>query len=317
MPENNGRELLLHGLKDMYDAEHRFAEALRESAERTKDRTLTDGLRRHREVTLEQIQRLERCFAEVGERPEREECAGAEGLIDEYQTFVRKEQPDAATHDLFAAGANLKVEHYEIAAYATMIDLALRLDLGECANMLTENLREEEAAAAELEMASRKLGAELTGSSAGLRGAIGTLRAPMRSGGIGAVARAVGQQAGDVVGRLEQRGRRARSSTTKKKTGSRSTTRRRPAARRTTASRSSTNGRRTTTRRARTTGSRTRTASRGKSTAARGRSTTRAPSTTGRRSTTRPTRRPASRSGTRRTSRTSASRGRGSQARSR
>jgi ferritin-like metal-binding protein YciE len=328
MPKNEGRELLLHELKDMYDAEHKFAEALTTMIERTRDRPLTDGFRRHREVTRGQIRRLEQCFDEVGQRPQREECAGAKGLTEEYKSFVQKERPDAETHDLFAAGAALKVEHYEIVAYATMIDLALRLDLDECANLLTENLREEEATAAELEMASRKLGAELTGSSAGLRGAIGALRAPMRSGGIGAVARAVGHQAGDAVGRLEKRGRRAR--TTRAKAGSngrrasstrstaspaRKTTRK--TTRRKSTARSTTNGRRSTAARTRATGSRSRTG------VGRTRSTTSGTraSTTRARSTTRSTRRPASRAGSRttarRTSRSTASRARGTRSRAR
>jgi ferritin-like metal-binding protein YciE len=251
MPKTEkARELLMHGLKDIYDAEHTFAQALGTMAAKAKDRTLADGFRRHREVTQGQVRRLEKCFEEMGMRPEREECAGAQGLVEEYETFVRKERPDASALDVFAAGAALKVEHYEIAAYASMIDLALRLDMDDCARLLNESLKEEEATAAELEMSSRKLGAELTGSSAGLRGAIDTLRSGSRSGGLTAVGRAVRGQASGALDRLERRGRRAaskRRSPAKKaasrsrSTGSRrtATTRngRRPARGRSTASR--------------------------------------------------------------------------------
>jgi ferritin-like metal-binding protein YciE len=256
--------------------------------QQAKDRSLSDGFRRHREVTRNQIRRLEECFESMGERPSREHCAGAEGLVGEYQSFVRKERPDAETLDTFAAGSALKVEHYEIAAYATMIDLALRLGMNSCATQLEKNLREEEATAAELEMASRKLGAELTGSSAGLRGAIETLRAGSRSGGVTAVGRAVASQAGGALNRLEQRGRRARTTARKRATRAKTTVRRKTAAAKRKATgtgRKATTGRRTTTGRTTTgrttTGRRTSTARR-KTTA---RSTAARRTTTGRRTT--------------------------------
>jgi len=245
MPDN-GRELLLHGLRDMYDAEHRFAEALGTMADQASDRMLADGFRRHREVTRGQIRRLEQCFMAMGERPQREQCAGAEGLVSEYERFMRKQQPDRKTLDVFAADAALKVEHYEIAAYAGMIDLALRLDVDGCARFLQDNLKEEEAAAAELEMSARRLGAELTGSSAGLRGAVETFRVGSRSGGIGAVGRAVREQATGAIERLEKRGRRvqARSSRSKPaRRASRKTTSRRST---TSSASGSTSGRRST-----------------------------------------------------------------------
>jgi ferritin-like metal-binding protein YciE len=261
MAGDKGHELLMHGLKDMYDAEHKFAEALTTMAEKAKDRALADGFRRHREITRGQIRRLEECFEQMGQRPQREECAGAAGLVEEYETFVRKEQPDRDELDVFAANAGLKVEHYEIAAYAGMIDLALRLDMQGCAELLEKNLREEEATAAELEMSSRKLGAELTGSSGGLRGAIAGLRAGSRSGGLGAMGRAVRNQASGAVSRLEARGRRAsrsKSSSSRPKSTSgrkRATTRGRKSTTRRSTTSSARNGRRTTSR-ARTTGSR-------------------------------------------------------------
>jgi len=329
MNKSNARDLLLHGLKDMYDAEHQFAEALGTMTQQAKDRTLADGFRRHREVTRNQIRRLEECFEAMNERPSREHCSGAEGLVSEYQSFVRKERPDGETLDLFAAGSALKVEHYEIAAYAAMIDLALRLDMRQCATQLEKNMREEEACSAELEMATRKLGAELTGSSAGLRGAIETLRAGSHSGGVTAVGRAVASQATGALNRLEKRGRRARTASTRKRaTGSKSTTRRKTlasrAGSRTTTARRKTTGRSTTTtgrRRTTTTGRRATTGTRRRTTAtrpsSRARTSTRGPASRARTAARRPVSRAktAARRTTRSTTRRATAR-RGTRARS-
>jgi len=282
MRNEKAHDLFLHEMRDIYDAEHRFEEALRTMADNATSRTLADGFRRHREVTRNQIRRLEECFSVMDERPSRARCAAAEGLVSEYEAFVRNTRPDGDVHDVFAAASALKAEHYEVASYATMIDLALRLDLESCAVHLEHNLREEEATAAELEMSARRLGAELTGSSAGLRGAIETLRAGSRSGGVTAVGRAVASQASGAIGRLEQRGRKAARASSRKRT----TTRKKPTTRKTTARR--------------TTGAR-KTKGRGTTTARRG-TATRRPASRSKTTARATSRRPASRSrtGTRR-----------------
>ena len=154
-------DLFEHELKDIYDAEHKLVKALERMAKKTENEKLAKGFEQHRQVTEGQVERLERVFDLIDKRPRRQPCAGIDGLIREYTKFVREEKPDAPVHDLFAAGAAEKVEHYEIVAYKGLIDLANQLEMGEAAELLTETLREEEETAKKLERMSQQLGREL------------------------------------------------------------------------------------------------------------------------------------------------------------
>jgi ferritin-like metal-binding protein YciE len=220
-------ELLEHGLKDMYDAEHKFVDALGKMVENASDRSLADGFRRHQEVTRGQVRRLERAFNEIGTSPEREECAGAKGLIEEYQKFVKEQGPDGELVDAFAAGAGLKVEHYEIASYRNLVDLAEFCGEDGAAKLLKQNLAEEEQTAVEMQTAATKLGAKLAGASAtAVAGrAVGSMVSQAREGTMRAVggALAVGDRA---VGRTQSALRTAERRGRKVKAKGRSATRR-------------------------------------------------------------------------------------------
>src|SRR5687767_4933762 len=118
------QKLLEHGLKDMYDAEQRFVVVLGKMESNATDSSLADGFRRHRQITENQVERLEKAFADLGTKPSREDCDGAKGLIKEYDKFVAEDSYGAGVLDAFAATSALKVEHYEIASYRSLIDLA-------------------------------------------------------------------------------------------------------------------------------------------------------------------------------------------------
>jgi ferritin-like metal-binding protein YciE len=226
------RELLQHGLKDIYDAEHRFVTALVEMESNATDETLADGFRRHKDMTQGQIERLETAFDDIGIEPEREACAGAQGLIKEYKSFVSDKSYGSGMLDAFAAGAALKVEHYEIATYRALIDLAEFCDFDTAARALKQNLAEEEATAAELQSAATTLGANLAdASTADVAGrAVGSAIDHVReatAANIGG-ARAVGQRAvkgaRKAIKAAETRGRTARKKTSSsRKTTSRPT----------------------------------------------------------------------------------------------
>lgn len=212
-----GKSLLEHGMRDMYDAERRFVDALETMIKGTTDPTLEEGFRRHQRITKEQIRRLERAFDEIGVTAKREDCPGSKGLIAEYQKFVKEEKPDAATHDAFAAEAGLKVEHYEIASYRTLMSLAQFLGYDACVRLFRQSLAEEEQAAAELQSEGTRLSAELTGvgmTGLAVRAGVsvldtvreGTLIAAQTARSVGGAA---SRRAGKAVQRAERRGRKA------------------------------------------------------------------------------------------------------------
>lgn len=249
MALRGGADLLEHGLRDIYDAEHRFVDALETMIGQVSDPELVDGFRRHQLVTKEQIRRLERAFDEIGKEAKREDCPGSKGLIAEYQKFVKDSKPDPATLDTFAAEAGLKVEHYEIASYRSLMNLAQFLGYDGCLKLFRQTLAEEEQAAAELQSDGARLAADLTGAGGtGLaRRAGGTLFDQMREGALvtAETAKTVGERAtkraGKAIRTAEKRGRKAvrsaqargraskakatRSSTTRKSSTSRKTSR--------------------------------------------------------------------------------------------
>jgi ferritin-like metal-binding protein YciE len=69
--------------------------------------------------------------AKSNKNPTSEPCAGINGLIEEYQKFNNEGSPSPEVRDVFATGAALKVENYEIASYKSLIKLANQLGLTE------------------------------------------------------------------------------------------------------------------------------------------------------------------------------------------
>lgn len=152
----SARDLLEHELKDAYDAETRLVDALQKMESKVTDPTLQQAFEAHREQTERQLQRLNKVFGAIGMGPEREECEGIKGLIAEFDEFL-EEDPSDEVLDLFAANAARKVEHYEIVAYESLIELASHIGIEDALPPLREILAEEQATAAQLEGISSKL----------------------------------------------------------------------------------------------------------------------------------------------------------------
>ncbi|SER29527.1 DUF892 family protein [Natrinema salaciae] len=143
------QDLFEHGLEDIYHAEHQLLDALEELERNTERDEISQAFSDHREETQGQIDWLEAVFDEFGEPPEKEECEGIEGLLEEYEEFASME-PSQAVMDYHNMAAAEKTEHYEIAAYGNLIPLADQLGMDKAADLLEENLREEQEALEEL-----------------------------------------------------------------------------------------------------------------------------------------------------------------------
>lgn len=155
----SARDLFEHELRDMYDAEEKLVRATETMAEKVEDGKLSAALAEHCEVTKGQVKRLERVFASIDREPRRVKCAGINGLIEEFSSFVKDEGPKPEALDFFAIGAASKVEHYEIEAYKSLITLAEQLGIDSAP--LAENLAEEEEAATLLASMSKEFASRL------------------------------------------------------------------------------------------------------------------------------------------------------------
>jgi ferritin-like metal-binding protein YciE len=161
----SGKELLEHELKDMYDAETRLLDALQTMASKASDSKLSEAFEMHRDQTRGQIKRLDEVFQSMGSSADRETCEGILGLIKEFDTFVKEEDPSDDVLDVFATSSALKVEHYEVASYKSLIKLAHQAGMNDAVSLLEQNLNEELETARKLETMGIQLGQELAAKS--------------------------------------------------------------------------------------------------------------------------------------------------------
>ena len=156
MPITSPREKFAHEIADMYDAEHQFLEAMRKMREKASDGKLQTMLEMHMQQTAQQIANLEKVFEETGERPERQECMGAKGLIEEASKMMEEAGSNGILDSIIVGGA-MKAEHYEMVSYADLIEGAELLKLRRAAKLLTENREQEVSIARRLERLAPRL----------------------------------------------------------------------------------------------------------------------------------------------------------------
>ena len=138
-------DLLLHELRDLYSAETQLTDALPQMAQAASHDDLKAAFNEHLEETRGHVDRLERIFDGLGERPEGVHCEAMEGLIEEGEELIREGGEDNVKDAALIAAAQ-RVEHYEVAGYGAAHNYAGQLDLSDAASLLDETLGEEKAA---------------------------------------------------------------------------------------------------------------------------------------------------------------------------
>jgi ferritin-like metal-binding protein YciE len=136
-------QFFLEELRDIYGAEKLLTIALPEMEEAATSPDLAMAFADHLQVTLAQITRLEQVFEMLDEAPDAKKCEGMEGLIKEGQTVMKDTKAGTFTRDVGLIVAAQKVEHYEIAAYGSLRQLAKTIGKQEISQLLEETLREE------------------------------------------------------------------------------------------------------------------------------------------------------------------------------
>ena len=156
------KELFLHELGDIYDAEQRIANILPEMAKEAQDPDIKKAFEQHLTETKQQFTNIEQCFNVLGERPRTSSCLAIDGLRKEHDNFIR-EQPSAEILSMYDLEAAVKTEHYEIASYQGLIDAAVTLGQQQCAQLLKQNLDQEEVMAEKIVLFARQLGKQMAG----------------------------------------------------------------------------------------------------------------------------------------------------------
>jgi ferritin-like metal-binding protein YciE len=132
-------------LRDAYDAEKQLTKALAKMAKTATSPELKTAFEAHLEETRGQIERLDEVFASLDEKARGKHCEGIAGIIEEGKAIM-EEDFDETTMDACLIAAGQRAEHYEMAAYGTLIAWAQAMGHSEAANLLQQTLDEEKAA---------------------------------------------------------------------------------------------------------------------------------------------------------------------------
>lgn len=144
MELSTAKDLMIMSLKDLYSAETQLVGALPKMAGKASSETLKKGFEEHLEETKEHIARLEKIADKMGENPKNHTCKAMRGLIEEGSELLEMEG-NSDVIDAGLIGAAQRVEHYEIAAYGSTIELAKGLGEDEAAELMSQTLEEEKA----------------------------------------------------------------------------------------------------------------------------------------------------------------------------
>jgi ferritin-like metal-binding protein YciE len=139
-------EFFVNSLKDIYWAEKALTKAIPKMVKNATAPELKKALNNHLEQTRKQIDRLEDVFESLGLKPQAKKCEAMHGLIEESEEIIDETKDDTSTRDAALIIAAQKVEHYEIATYGGLIQLAKTMNKPGIAKTLVATLNEEKKA---------------------------------------------------------------------------------------------------------------------------------------------------------------------------
>jgi ferritin-like metal-binding protein YciE len=141
---NSQLEKFFHDqLKDIYWAEKHLLKALPKMRKGATTEELKSAFELHTKQTAEHVSRLEQVFELMGKKVQAKKCDGMEGLSKEGEAVLEETEVGSMTRDAGIIMAAQKVEHYEIATYGTLIQLAKVMGNDKVASILETTLEEE------------------------------------------------------------------------------------------------------------------------------------------------------------------------------
>ena len=138
------QEVYVDQLKDLYSAESQIIKALPKLAKAATSPDLKKGFLQHLEQTKEHAARIKRVCEAIKEKPTGKKCAATAGLVKEGAEAI-EEKATPEMKDLMLIAAARRVEHYEMSAYTSAVELAKALGFNDAVKTLTMTLNEEVA----------------------------------------------------------------------------------------------------------------------------------------------------------------------------
>src|SRR5882672_5189903 len=138
-------DAFLDELQDAFDAEKQLVKALPKLAKAAASTELKQAFTAHLDETKGHVEKLEQVFQSLGEKAKGKRCDGIAGIIEEGGKMMN-EDFEGATMDACLIASGQRAEHYEIAAYGTLITWAKAMGHSDAEDLLQEILDEEKAA---------------------------------------------------------------------------------------------------------------------------------------------------------------------------
>jgi len=142
MASESLQDIYVEQLKDLYSAENQILKALPKMAKAATHADLRSAFEDHEVQTRTHVERLEKIFTQLGEKPGGHKCKGMEGLLAEGDELLEEHEESEALDAAMIAAAQ-RVEHYEIAGYGSVRTFANMLGLSDHADLLQRTLEEE------------------------------------------------------------------------------------------------------------------------------------------------------------------------------
>ena len=140
------QKLFVDELKDIYWAEKHLLKALPKMAKASTSDKLKQAFTDHLETTQGHVSRLEKAFELLGEKVQAKKCEAMAGLTKEGEGIIEDTEKNTLTRDVGLIMAAQKVEHYEIATYGSLAQLAKTLGKNDVADLMIQTLNEEKEA---------------------------------------------------------------------------------------------------------------------------------------------------------------------------
>ena len=122
--------------------EHTVVDSLQDMQQETPRAEVRDLLAKHEEQSRDQIARIEQCFQLLGEEVDDSPCPAMQGIAKEGKATLKK--IDDAIVDAGILSGAIETEHHEIAVYEVLVTNAKARGREDVADLLAQNLREEE-----------------------------------------------------------------------------------------------------------------------------------------------------------------------------
>ncbi len=140
------QEFFKDQLQDIYWAEQKLVKTLPKLEEAASSAELKQAFNSHLQETKNQVSRLEKVFELIGEPAEAKKCHAIAGIADEGEEIIDETEENTAQRDVGLIFAGQKAEHYEIATYGGLVQLAKTLGYADAAELLSVTLSEEKNA---------------------------------------------------------------------------------------------------------------------------------------------------------------------------